>query len=372
MIPKIGQTLLIKRRELRLTQEEVAEYLAVSKASVSKWETGQSFPDTLLIPQLANFFNITIDELFGYTPGISTNDIKILYEEYGHRFVKGNDPDLIKDIEENITKYYAYPQFILSISQWFLNYATIEKDTIKQTQMINKAYSLAKHVLEITNNSSFLSLAEMLCTTILLYQKKYKECFEIVGEEPKIVNDAASNNLLASIYLSLGKIEKAKQVSQVNIFQNISVLLESLVNYQAINSHDKELHDIIYQQVKAVIDNFDMQEILCNPIFTTHLIAANSSILNNNHQEAITRLYSYYQRISKTKFPLSLNKSDYFHHVNDWIEENSYLGSITPVTQEQVKTNFCDAVLENPMFDVLKEFDSYQQLIKKLKEFKNG
>lgn len=41
----IAKTLILKRKEKGITQDELANYIGVSKASVSKWETGQSYPD---------------------------------------------------------------------------------------------------------------------------------------------------------------------------------------------------------------------------------------------------------------------------------------------------------------------------------------
>lgn len=55
-----------KRKELNLTQDELAEKLGVTKASVSKWEIAQSYPDLQLLPEIAEIFNCTVDELLGY------------------------------------------------------------------------------------------------------------------------------------------------------------------------------------------------------------------------------------------------------------------------------------------------------------------
>ncbi|MBP5245813.1 MAG: helix-turn-helix transcriptional regulator [Clostridia bacterium] len=64
----LGEIIKTKRKERDLTQEEVAEAMGVSKAAVSKWENCDSYPDVTLLPQIAEFFEITIDELFGYSP----------------------------------------------------------------------------------------------------------------------------------------------------------------------------------------------------------------------------------------------------------------------------------------------------------------
>ena len=63
---KIGKKIKTKRRERDLTQEELANILGVSKAAVSKWENEESFPDITLLPQIAQVFHITMDELFDY------------------------------------------------------------------------------------------------------------------------------------------------------------------------------------------------------------------------------------------------------------------------------------------------------------------
>lgn len=60
----IGKQIKTLRLAKGVTQEELAEYLGVSFQAVSKWETDASTPDITLLPNIAVFFGITIDELF--------------------------------------------------------------------------------------------------------------------------------------------------------------------------------------------------------------------------------------------------------------------------------------------------------------------
>lgn len=57
-------------KELRLrdgkTQEAVAVELGITAQAVSRWEKGICYPDMEILPSLANYFNVSIDELFGY------------------------------------------------------------------------------------------------------------------------------------------------------------------------------------------------------------------------------------------------------------------------------------------------------------------
>jgi len=53
------------RRARDLTQEQVADIFHVSPQSVSRWETGANYPDIEILPHIALFFKVTVDELLG-------------------------------------------------------------------------------------------------------------------------------------------------------------------------------------------------------------------------------------------------------------------------------------------------------------------
>ena len=55
------------RRKRSMTQEQLAEAMNVSAAAVSKWENGQSVPDIAVLTALADYFEISLDALVGYT-----------------------------------------------------------------------------------------------------------------------------------------------------------------------------------------------------------------------------------------------------------------------------------------------------------------
>lgn len=59
-----AKTLQSLRKRRGVTQEQLAAYLGVSPQAVSKWENG-SFPDGDLLPRLADYFEVSIDYLYG-------------------------------------------------------------------------------------------------------------------------------------------------------------------------------------------------------------------------------------------------------------------------------------------------------------------
>ncbi len=63
---ELGKNIRMLRHRDKKTQEALAETLGVTAQAVSRWEAGGSYPDMGLIPSIAHYFGVTIDELFGY------------------------------------------------------------------------------------------------------------------------------------------------------------------------------------------------------------------------------------------------------------------------------------------------------------------
>ena len=90
----IGQTIKQLRRARGVTQEELAGALNVTYQAVSKWENETAQPDIMMMPALASYFGVTIDELFGYKLDVMTNKERMIrYMDKNGILVRG-DVDL--------------------------------------------------------------------------------------------------------------------------------------------------------------------------------------------------------------------------------------------------------------------------------------
>ena len=65
---EMGKEIRRLRNDRGLTQEALAAALNVSPQTVSKWECGNSVPDVQMLPEIAVYFGVTIDQLFAMTP----------------------------------------------------------------------------------------------------------------------------------------------------------------------------------------------------------------------------------------------------------------------------------------------------------------
>ena len=61
----IASNLKRLRKNREITQEDLANFIGVSFQAVSKWERGDGYPDITILPVIANFFEVSLDELVG-------------------------------------------------------------------------------------------------------------------------------------------------------------------------------------------------------------------------------------------------------------------------------------------------------------------
>ncbi len=78
---KISQTIKEKRKELGMTQEQVADFLGVSIPSVSKWENGNTYPDITLLPPLARLLGTDLNTLLSFKDDLSDIEIGHIVNE---------------------------------------------------------------------------------------------------------------------------------------------------------------------------------------------------------------------------------------------------------------------------------------------------
>ncbi len=104
----LGSVIKRLRTEQGVTQDALAEYLGISYQAVSKWETGTTLPDITLLPKLAVFFGVRIDELFsvGHEDELERIDTMLQKEtmsdqnySYAKRILDGILKENPKDVE---------------------------------------------------------------------------------------------------------------------------------------------------------------------------------------------------------------------------------------------------------------------------------
>ena len=109
---KLSENLVRLRRERNVTQEALAAFVGVTKGAVSKWENGTTLPDVATLPLLASFFDVTVDEILGYTPQISSEEIGEIYKKLARDFAKQPFEAVWQQIQALTRRYYSCHPFL--------------------------------------------------------------------------------------------------------------------------------------------------------------------------------------------------------------------------------------------------------------------
>lgn len=100
---ELGNNIKELRKKKGLRQEQLAEAMGVSTASVSKWETNQSYPELTLLAELADFFEVSIDTLIGHN--LSADRLEALISQMG-KAADDRDEELAASLCEKILRNY--------------------------------------------------------------------------------------------------------------------------------------------------------------------------------------------------------------------------------------------------------------------------
>lgn len=95
-----GENLKKKRKERDLTQENLADFFGVTFQAVSKWERGEGYPDITVLPDIASFFNVSVDDLLGLNQARSEEKLSSLIKEYDSLSNKQSRKEMLNKMKQ--------------------------------------------------------------------------------------------------------------------------------------------------------------------------------------------------------------------------------------------------------------------------------
>lgn len=190
---QIGNKLRNLRRERNLTQEEVANHLGISFQAISKWERCEGLPDITILPALARYFGISLDDLFDMKGAAAAE----AFEEINRQWEENARAGLHR---ENVALMQAalkdYPNNALLLVQLSASLDRLDGTEQEKREYLRRSIAIQEQ--------------------ILLY-----------GEDPEVVNATRYNICFA--YWKNGQREKA--VTQAEKLPNLYKARENALIY---------------------------------------------------------------------------------------------------------------------------------------------
>jgi transcriptional regulator with XRE-family HTH domain len=353
-----------KRREKGMTQEDLANYIGVSKASVSKWETGQSYPDITFLPQLATLFNISIDELMGYEPQMSKKDIRKLYMRLSADFASKPFDEVLDSCRDITKKYFSSFPLLFQIGALLVNNSMESGDREKTLSVLLEAKELFIRVKTESEDAELAKLALNMEAFSALMIGNPNEVIELLeGANHKIISTEA---LLASAYQMVGKLKEARLILQVAIYQHMTNLFGALTDYLLLCTDNPELFDKTLMCAIDIREAFNLEKLHPSLPMKLYIVAAQGYIMLGCTEKALEILEEYAELVTSDIYPLQLKGDEYFYLIDQWIEEFD-LGNALPRSEKVIRKSMADGVINNPAFAGLANESRYKRVVEKLK-----
>lgn len=358
----IAKTLIIKRKERGITQEELAGYMGVSKASVSKWENGQSYPDITFLPILANFFNITVDELICFEPQLSKEDICKIYKRLAKDFSEKPYPEVMAEIRELIKKYYSCFPFLYDMGMLLLNHINLVQADAGQS-VIPEIIDLSRRIKGESNDLLLCRQANMMEASCYLVQEKAQPVIDLLEDcDTMMLNERI---LLAMGYSLNRQPEKAKEILQSDIYQNIFILLQGLLILLQLEMSDQDRAEVILSRLLSVAEAFEVEKLNPTTMLSIYLLGAQTYVVHKDLDRALSLLQKYCDLASGDIYPLILHCDCFFDKIDGWLSRLK-MGVDAPVTEKFVKQRIVDGMVKNPDFGILEQNSRYKSMVQKL------
>lgn len=361
---KIGENILQKRKERGITQEELAEFMMVTKASVSKWETGQSHPDILLLPKLATFFNISVDELIGYDPGLSSAQIQKFYIDLENRVPDAGMDSIVEDIKIKIKQYYSCFELLYYMALFILNHCDLATDDVKKEEYLEYANNILRRVCEHSKDPILKEQSLSLRAACLISLGKSEEALSILPSSDML--SISKDCLVASAYLKTKKENEVDQKLQIMIYKNVIDLITLLMMKSSL--HNDDWAETL-ERVEDLIETFNLIEINISIVLNFYLSLGTHYIEDNNPKLASQYVEKLLNLLIKSKEKtFKIRGDEYFNQIDDWFDENLLLSTNPNRSDDMIVRFYIDVIENNESFKGIISEGKVKSLVDKVKK----
>ena len=248
---KIGEKIRILRKNNGMTQEQLAEVLEISTPAVSKWESGQTYPDISLLPIIARYFEVTIDFLFDFSNELSDESIKVICDDIAKKFESLQFIFAQKEWENYLRKFPTYYPLRYEL-------ATIALFNLHKASSLEEMYAFANKIIGVyeectkSNELKIKQGAYFQMANLYIMQQDFDRAETVLSKLP--TQFASPKILLSMIYIGNNNLKKASKNIQENIYGALIDIIGELSNMISILRLDES------ENADKILDLFNIQK----------------------------------------------------------------------------------------------------------------
>ena len=247
-----------KIKELRLkngrTQEALANAFGITSQAVSRWESGESYPGVDIIPIIANYFGITIDELFGYNNNRDTIVKNIIDKVNSFNIKARSDSDWIDEclqiLRNGLAEFPKNEDLLITLAETLseAGYRKFKEHSYYDEQGIRK-HNYSEH-----NKNKY-------------WQEAIKICENLQDESTNQSIITRSTSLLVLLYKNIGNfntsIKYANKLNNLTLSKELMLIkaTDGIEQTKHIGEYLlKSIHELSHQIIYSLMNNINNYE----------------------------------------------------------------------------------------------------------------
>lgn len=266
---QLGEKIKALRKSKGCTQEELANALDITSQAVSRWELGTAYPDMELIPSVANYFGITIDELFGYEDERSKKVDKII-EKISSLHIKARSDDgwvdeCLSILRQGTAEFPRNEKLLITLAEtlyevgyrkngehWYYDnegYIRLNPEKHRDNSYWSEAVKLCENLIAVSHDGEIFTKAAKILISLYSNFGEYKKAAAFAQKMPPL-SDSRELLLAAS---ADGK-NRAEYIGKA-LLQMVSAFSRLFIQGLAANIHNYE-GDLPIEKINGLISLF--------------------------------------------------------------------------------------------------------------------
>lgn len=345
----IGENIKKLRKQRNITQEVLAEHLAVTPQAISRWESGAGYPAIDYLPDLAGFFSVSVDELLGVKLSEREARREQIYQEInrmedglnpGH----GYDQSAVEILREAHAEFPGDRKIRLTLAKALFRPRSEnqpDKDRIQEAEL------LLRELIRQADEQGFRF------TCIRELAALYKEGWQDERGYEEVLNMLPGIEFCREYFVTdffSGAIQKADEIQEciVKMIQWTSSVLRDYISYILPNSRE----------------NWEQKIRLLNGL--TEGMKEISGMLDEDKARRMLPNISVLYRYTAT-YHLALNEGV---KALECLEEGCRYAGISPESRDVAKNWICH--LEKDRYDPIRNTERFRALCEHLEALMNN
>lgn len=223
---KINHIIREKRKELSLTQENIAELLGVSTPAVNKWEKGSTYPDITLLPALARVLKTDLNTLLSFHEDLTDIEIENFVNEIDKLVQEQNYKTAFQVAIDKIHEYPTCERLIYSAIIYLDGALTLYN--IPEPEQYRETFETFYRSLSVCE---IPEIRDMAITMLIAYARNrgdYTKAEELICTLP--FSSIDKEEQLAILYQQQKKYAEAEKIWEHRILNGVTEIQLALIN----------------------------------------------------------------------------------------------------------------------------------------------